>query len=103
MTLDLSKFDLHKVERLSPGWVSAVFGAAGAGALLVPNHRVLAGAALGAGVLLFALYMTPCCSGCAGKPVATSTETPPIIADKGGAVINFDEIFATGSPWSCRA
>lgn len=62
--------DFHRITNISPGWWSAVAGAATAGAVLVPDHRITAGAVLGSVLLVVALYKAPCCSACAGKPAA---------------------------------
>lgn len=57
---------VHTLRGIGPGWWSAAAGAAGAGALLFPSNRWLAGA-LGAGaVLAIALWKGDCGCGCGG-------------------------------------
>lgn len=69
---------LHEVAHVPPQWWGAIAGAVAAGAVLVPNHRVLAGAGAGVAMLLLAVRpwaspaaSTPCCQECAeGAPCA---------------------------------
>jgi hypothetical protein len=66
--------DFHRITNVSPAWWGAVAGAATAGAVLFPEHRLLGGALVGGAMLVIALYKTPCCAGCgaASSPTATA-------------------------------
>jgi len=78
---------MSKLRSISPGWYSAIAGAAAAGAVLVPGSRVVAGVAAGGAVLLLALANTSsssakgaCCASCAGgDDHADKMPAPPIL------------------------
>lgn len=60
---------LSKITNVSPGWWSAIAGAAAAGAMLMPGRRILAGAVLGGAMLALAVHkVAPC--GCTDSKVA---------------------------------
>lgn len=75
---------VHDVQELSPAWWTAIGGAAVAGAVLVPTHRVVAGLVAGAALVALALARMPrkaCCAACAGgagasAPAPAPTPTP---------------------------
>lgn len=71
------------VTHLHPEWYAAAAGAAGAGALLMPNHRLLAGGLGAALVLALAIKQhAPCCQECAEhKPCAGAEPLPPLPVD----------------------
>lgn len=81
------------LQRLTPGWFSAIAGAAIAGATLVPHHRILAGLGAGVSMLAIAIALTPCCDGCAagqgcGASVTAKPPTlpPAVVVDDAGPV-----------------
>lgn len=93
------------VTKLSPGWFGAAASVAGAGILLVPQHRVLAGIVGGAAVLAIALYQASrsgsCCDDCAKAPptvaVGEPHPTPPLgipPAPEESADASIDQLFA---------
>ena len=60
----------HQLEQIGPQWWGAIAGAAAAGAVIVPSHRIIAGLAAGAAVAWLALgrpmpTKAPCCASCA--------------------------------------
>jgi hypothetical protein len=64
-----------RLRSLSPGWWSAVAGAAGAGAIIVPAHRVVAALVGGGTMLAIALWQEkPCCASCAESPGPTAVD-----------------------------
>lgn len=87
MTLNVTNA-LSRIEDISPTWWGAIAGAVAAGAVAVPTHRVLAGAALGGAVLWLALRrLAPCCQSCAegkGCEGAPLDDAPAAAAFAGG-------------------
>lgn len=57
--------DLDHIKKLSPEFLGAIAGAAAAGAVIFPEHRIIGALGLGGVMLFIALKMTPCCDGCA--------------------------------------
>jgi hypothetical protein len=66
---------------LPPAWLGAIAGAVAAGATLVPEHRLLAGALAGAGVFLLARHASkPCCAECASASSSSAQAPAPAAA-----------------------
>lgn len=103
----LARSAISTVEHIGPQWLGAAAGAAAAGAVIVPNHRVLAGGLAAAAVLALAMYATKpanaasaCGAGCAGGDGGSYDAAPPQgnpLAHAGLAPRNTVEQTASGS------
>lgn len=90
------------VRSLSPSWLGAAAAAAAAGAALMPGRRVVAGAALGLGVLALALWQSsssgPCCSGCADAAAAAGAAADDARAPMPSAPATWHELMTGVAP-----
>jgi hypothetical protein len=84
-------FDVDHIKKIPPTWWAVVAGAGAAGATIFDKHRVLAGAVAAGAAFLFALYVTPCCDGCAaGQGCGGPYTSGNPLAQPGQAVATID-------------
>lgn len=82
----------HDITELEPAWYGAAAAVAGALAVLVPGHRLLAGAAGGVAVLAIGLLRKQGGCSCGGTATAP-TAKPSGIDAPAGAPLDFHNLF----------
>ncbi|TXH47102.1 MAG: hypothetical protein E6Q97_27955 [Desulfurellales bacterium] len=96
----------ERAKRIKPEWWSAIAGAAGAGALVAPGHRVWGALLLGGAVAALAYSQTACCESCAhGGTCAGEADALASAADHAAAaesdVAAVAKLFTAGGCASC--
>lgn len=87
---------LEQLKRIDPAWWGAAAAVAGAGAVVVPSHRVLAAVAGGGLVLYLAWSRLPCCQKCADA--STGQAKPADAAPKASIAVGESSPLAPPQP-----